>query len=332
MPDRLREVLAAVERLEADVGREVPHESVVEIRAAAERTFSSRDVDVEKPDATLAGEWERERHELLATIADLAGQLEEALAERDRLTMEVEEAKQMVSALAQLKPAAVEPSEVASLDLQPAVVPSLSEPEQVESRGWFRRSRPGRERGAEEAAGVERERAPDALSEQDYVLRPGDQIDVQVFREPSFSGDFQINPEGAIRHPLLGSLTMAGMTVADAEARLITLLAADYLVNPRVVIRVTTARGHQFVLLGEVRSPGVYPLGVGESVTLLQAIANAGGFTELASPDRVRIVRRNNGETITMRVRVSDLLSGRGREEDIPLQPNDVITVPEILF
>ena len=67
-------------------------------------------------------------------------------------------------------------------------------------------------------------------------------------------------------------------------------------------------------------------------MTLLQAIAGAGGFTDLASPDRVRIVRRDaDGKQTTLRVRVSNLLGG-GKQEDIPLEPDDVIMVPEVVF
>lgn len=87
------------------------------------------------------------------------------------------------------------------------------------------------------------------------------------------------------------------------------------------------------VLLGEVKKPGVYPLPFGASLTLLQAIAEAGGFTELASPDRVRIVRRlPDGHQTTLRVRVSDLLKSKGGKKDVPLEPNDVIMVDQVLF
>ena len=68
-------------------------------------------------------------------------------------------------------------------------------------------------------------------------------------------------------------------------------------------------------------------------MTLLQAIAGAGGFTDLASPDRVRIVRKMpNGRQTTLKIRVSDLLDGRGKQQDVPLEPNDVVMVPEVFF
>lgn len=165
-----------------------------------------------------------------------------------------------------------------------------------------------------------------------YVLQPGDEIDIQIYREPELSGTFRIGADGDIRHSLAGGVAMAGKTVKEAEADFTRRLAKDYLVNPRVIIQIVSSQSSQIVLLGEVAKPGVYPLPGGESRTLLQAIAEAGGFTELASPDRVRIVRKTpDGKQATLKVRVSDLLGG-GRQQDVPLEPNDVIMVPEVVF
>ena len=167
----------------------------------------------------------------------------------------------------------------------------------------------------------------------EYVLQAGDEIDIQVYREPELSGTFQMNPAGEIRHSLAGSMALAGKTVEEAETYVTQKLAKDYLVNPRVILKLVSTQSSQIVVLGEVEKPGVYPLAFGESMTLLQAIAGAGGFTELASPDRVRIVRRMpDGRQTTLKIRVSDLLGGRGKQQDIPLEPNDVVMVPEVVF
>lgn len=166
----------------------------------------------------------------------------------------------------------------------------------------------------------------------EYVLQTGDEIDIQVYREPELSGAFKINPAGEIRHSLAGSIPLAGKTVAEAEEVFTRILAKDYLVQPRVIFKLLSTQSAQIVLMGEVKKPGVYPLPFGDKMTLLQAIAVAGGFTELASPDRVRVVRRlPDGTQTTLKVRVSDLLKG-GRQQDIPLEPNDAIMVPEVVF
>lgn len=165
------------------------------------------------------------------------------------------------------------------------------------------------------------------------VLAPGDEIKIEVFREPDFSGDFTIDEQGRIKHPLMGVVQLAGLSLSAAEEFILGLLAQDFLVNPRVVLSLTKTQSSQVIILGEVKNPGVYPLPVGSSITLLQAIALAGGFTELASPDRANIVRKNeDGTTIKIRARVNEILSGRGDKKDITLEPDDVITVPQIVF
>ncbi|MGA1530547.1 MAG: polysaccharide biosynthesis/export family protein [Kiritimatiellia bacterium] len=186
---------------------------------------------------------------------------------------------------------------------------------------------------------------PDGKSEQDDLegldtnlvqvvnaLTPGDEIDLQVFREPDFSGVFALDEQGNIKHPLLGEVSLAGLDVAGAESHLTGKLAADFLVNPRVMIKVTRSQRYQFVIFGEVKTPGVYPIPPGRSISLLEAIGLAGGFTELASPDRVRVVRKGEDGGETIRVRVENILSGKGKDTDITLQPDDVIVVPQIVF
>jgi len=170
-------------------------------------------------------------------------------------------------------------------------------------------------------------------SSREYVLQDGDEIDIQVYREPDLSGAFRLKPSGKIRHPLVGSVGLGGKTVKEAEVYFTKRLAKDYLVNPRVIIKILSTKSSQIILMGEVENPGVYPLPFDGGMTFLQAIAGAGGFTDLASPDRVCIVRQTEGEkNITIRVRVSDLLRGKGKQKDIPMEPNDVIMVPEIIF
>ncbi len=163
-----------------------------------------------------------------------------------------------------------------------------------------------------------------------YVLSAGDQVSLDVFREPDLSGTFLLESSGVIRHPLFGSVEIAGLSLADAEARITKLLAERYLVNPRVMIRVASSQSHRIVMLGEVRKPGVLPMPFDKPMTLLQAVAEAGGFTDLASVNRVKIVRSANGGQQEMRVRVSRIIDGR--DPDILLEPNDIITVPQSFF
>lgn len=190
-------------------------------------------------------------------------------------------------------------------------------------RRFFGRDRRSRDDPVEAAAMV----APETTRGR---VQPGDEISVEVFREPDFSGTFRVNQDGLIRHPLMGSLQLEGLTAKEVEDKITADLAARFLVDPRVVVTLAHEQQSRIVLLGEVKRPGVYDYPVGESLTLLEAIAKAGGFTDLASVDRVRLVRSSNGDSESIRIRISRVLSGR--EQDVELQPNDVITVPEVRF
>lgn len=189
--------------------------------------------------------------------------------------------------------------------------------------------------GARNGAGepASRNLSPISLGERrEHILQPGDVVQLEVFREPELSGQFRLSPDGDIRHPLLGSVPLKGLSVSAAEEIIRTALAEKYLVNPRVLLKLDSTTATQILVLGEVRNPGVLTVPYGERLTLLEAIVRAGGFTPKAAPNRTTIVRQVDGRQTTLRVRVADLLSGRDGTRDIPLAPNDVITVPETWF
>lgn len=176
-------------------------------------------------------------------------------------------------------------------------------------------------------------RLPAPIGERrEHILQPGDDVRLEVFREPELSGQFRLSPDGEIRHPLLGTVPLKGLSVSAAEEMIRTALAEKYLVNPRVLLKLESTTATQIMVLGEVKNPGIITMPYGERLTLLEAIVRAGGFTPKAAPNRTTIVRRVDGKQTTLRVRVADMLSGRGGARDIPLEPNDVITVPEIWF
>ena len=121
--------------------------------------------------------------------------------------------------------------------------------------------------------------AAGVVSREDYRIRDGDVIHLQVSREDDLSGDFTVLPGGVIAHPLLGRMAVGGLTVVETEHLLTGALKKDYLVNPRVLVQVRSSVARRVVVLGEVKQPGVYELAMGERFTLLQVVAKAGGFT-----------------------------------------------------
>jgi polysaccharide export outer membrane protein len=174
----------------------------------------------------------------------------------------------------------------------------------------------------------EQEAAADTVR---YRIRVGDALRIEVRGESDLSGDFKVTSDGAVVLPLLGRLAVAGLTASEAERDLTAALAKDYLVDPKVHVQVTSSVLRRVIVFGEVKSPGIYEMPVGERFSLLQVIAKAGGLTDLAALDRVRIVRRSGTAEKVVKVNVSELLRG-GAGDDVVLQPNDLIIVPQTVF
>jgi len=119
-----------------------------------------------------------------------------------------------------------------------------------------------------------------------YRLAPGDKVSVQVFGQPDMSGQFDVNADGMMSVPLVGSVPARDRTVADIRQDLAGRLDR-FIVNPRFTVDVVSYR--QIFVLGEVAKPGGYPYSIG--LTVQQAVALAGGYTRRAITDKVVVTR-----------------------------------------
>lgn len=131
-----------------------------------------------------------------------------------------------------------------------------------------------------------------APAQDGYVLDSGDRVRVTVFGEADLSGEFQIDGQGSFSMSLIGTVQAAGKTPRGLEQHIATLYRDGYLVNPQIGIEVLNFR--PFAILGEVRNPGSFPYR--EGLTVLSAIALAGGFTFRADEDDIRITREGVAE------------------------------------
>lgn len=179
------------------------------------------------------------------------------------------------------------------------------------------------------APGDSKEAAPQERAVQ-YTLLIGDEISLDVFREPDLSGTYRVEQGGVIRHELFGTIELAGLTVLQAETLITQVLSQRYLVNPRVTVRVVSSQASEVLVMGEVKSPGARQIPFEGSTTLLEVIAAAGGFTDLASVNRVQVIRQEDGRQRRIRVRVARIMSGA--DPDFEILPNDVIMVPQTFF
>ena len=151
----------------------------------------------------------------------------------------------------------------------------------------------------------------------EYAFGTGDQLRITVFGHEDLSGEFTISETGDVSLPLVGSLSLGGLGIRQAEAAIVDALKPDYLVNPRVSIEVLNYR--PFYILGEVKEPGSYPYVNGMTVT--EAVALGGGFTYRAKKERMIIVRASDPTRTERPVSVTDAVL-----------PGDVVKVLERFF
>jgi polysaccharide biosynthesis/export protein len=166
-------------------------------------------------------------------------------------------------------------------------------------------------------------------TERPFRIGREDVLDIAVWRDPDLSRVLPVRPDGFITMPMAGEVMAAGKTPAELEAELKSKLSA-FVQEPRVNVIVREVNSSRVFVTGEVTHPGVYPLR--GRISLLQVIAQAGGFTDFADSDEIVVIRsgdKDKNEHIP--VRYSDLLKAAdGSEEkyDVILRPGDTIVVP----
>ncbi len=164
-----------------------------------------------------------------------------------------------------------------------------------------------------------------------YTLSPGDLIQIRVFQEDDLASELRIARDGTITFPLLGQVRVGGLTVAGAARMLEEQLRDGYLVSPQVSITILTYTARRFSVLGQVQKPGAYEIPSEESVSLLEAIAMAGGYTRIADPGKVTVKRNENGAERIYRLNAKKMARD-DNVEHFEVRPSDTITVPESLF
>lgn len=168
-------------------------------------------------------------------------------------------------------------------------------------------------------------------AQKDYRIGPENllQINVHYGKNSVISQKVRVSSKGLITFPLIGEVNVNGLTVSELEKKLYTLLEKDYLVNPQVTVVIEEYS--TVSIIGQVTKPGSYP--IKGRLTVLEAISVAEGFTKIASPNRVKVVRTNaDGSRVEISVRVKDIMQGKDQKSNIYLQGGDVIVVPESLF
>lgn len=165
-----------------------------------------------------------------------------------------------------------------------------------------------------------------AAAKTDYVLGAGDLIRVTVFQSPELSLDTRIPETGVVNYPLLGAVTLGGLTISQAEQRIANgLLTGKFLKQPQVSILVTQLRGAQASVLGHAVRPGRYTLEV-TNMRLSDLMALAGGVAPDGS-DILTVVGTRDGKPFRTQIDFRTLFRSDAQSQDMVIQNNDVVYV-----
>ena len=158
-----------------------------------------------------------------------------------------------------------------------------------------------------------------------YLLNPGDELEIDVWREVDLQRTVMVRPDGKFSFPLTGEVNAAGRTPAEVQAE-VTSKLRNYIPEAVVTVTVTGISGNQVYVIGQVNNPGTFIMN--PQLNVLQALSSAGGMTAFASANNIIILRTSGERQETLSFRYDDIARGRDLEQNILLEAGDVIIVP----
>ena len=169
-------------------------------------------------------------------------------------------------------------------------------------------------------------------SSDEYRIGPGDSVQIFVWDHPDLSLGVQVRPDGEISSPLVEDLQAAGKTPTEL-ARDIERVLSEYVRSPVVTVIMQGFQGEveqQVRVVGQAAQPQA--IQYREGMTVLDVMIEVGGLAEFAAGNRAKLVRKIDGRSIDIRVRLNDLLNNGKLEENVRMLPGDVLIIPESVF
>jgi polysaccharide export outer membrane protein len=172
---------------------------------------------------------------------------------------------------------------------------------------------------------------PAVADNSEYIIGPGDQLQIFVWRNPELSATVPVRPDGKISTPLVENMVAVGKNPSQL-ARDMEVVLAEYVRSPKVNVIVVqpVSTFSQVRIVGQVAKPQALPYR--EGMTVLDCILQSGGLTAYAAGNRARIVRTENGQSRQIRVRLEALVNNGDIKQNLPMKPGDVLVVPQTLF
>ena len=174
-----------------------------------------------------------------------------------------------------------------------------------------------------EAAGL----AATPQKPQDYLIQPGDQLDIKFFYNPELNETLTVRPDGKISLQLVDEVQAAGLKPSQLD-EVLTEKYGHELKEPVLTVIVRSFTSQRIYVGGEVNRQGLIPLTAG--MTPLQAVFNAGGFEETAKPESAIVIRKGlDNRPVPIKMDLTDAMHGKSGSADFLLQPHDIVYVPK---
>ena len=158
-----------------------------------------------------------------------------------------------------------------------------------------------------------------------YIIQPGDVLQISVWKEKDLQSEMMVRPDGGLNFPLVGEITASGKTVEQLQKE-ITVKLTKFVPDPVVTVAVKQSTGYKIYVVGKVNRPGEFP--ANRTMDVMQALSLAGGPTPYASVNKIKILRRENGELKSLPFKYSRVEKGEDLEQNIILKGGDVVVVP----
>ncbi|MCK4708782.1 MAG: polysaccharide biosynthesis/export family protein [Gammaproteobacteria bacterium] len=166
-----------------------------------------------------------------------------------------------------------------------------------------------------------------------YYIGVDDTVQINVWKNPELSVSVPVRPDGKISMPLIGDVKAAGLE-PEIVAKNIKKSLSRYVRNPNVTVMVTGLQSHTYLtrlrVTGAVNTPRSITFRPG--ITVMDAILEAGGVNDFASPNNTKLYRKIDGKTYVVGIALGDILNNGELKTNLDLRPGDIITVPERLF
>ena len=159
----------------------------------------------------------------------------------------------------------------------------------------------------------------------DYLIGPGDILDISVWKEEALTKLVTVLPDGKISFPLIGDIDAAGKTVASLGNELNKKIE-QYVPDPNLSVVVQQVNSMLIYIIGRINHPGRFVLNT--NINVLQALSMAGGLNPFAKKNKILIFREKNKKTTIFKFRYDDVSKGENLEQNIMLKRGDIIVVP----